>query len=205
MSGLSPHPLPPRDLATRALPIVFGTQPLFQIHDATQNPLFFGRLVRHRFDAPGSEYGVLYAGIDPYAAFVETFGRLPQGSVVTRAALAGNHLAEIAFQPPLRFVDLSGTGLARLGADGRLGTGDYAIAQQWSLALWRHPEQPDGMYYRSRHDPSRQCAAIFDRPGLNASVTPLGSLLAPSSAALLASILDTYGFGLIETHIHKST
>ena len=197
MSGLAPHPLPPRELAGRKLPITLLTQPLFRMHEATRYPAFFGRLARYRFDAPGREYGVLYAGGDAHAAFIETFGRLPQGSVVTRSALAGSHLARIGFQAPLRLVDLTGPGLARLGADGRLCTGDYALAQRWSLALWQHPEQPDGICYRSRHDPSRWCAAIYDRLGLNASVTTLGSLLTPSSTVLLAEILDTYGFGLI--------
>ena len=37
------------------------------------------------------------------------------------------------------------------------------IAQRWSRALWEHPQQPDGIIYRSRHDPSKVCAALFDR------------------------------------------
>jgi hypothetical protein len=66
---------------------------------------------------------------------------------------------------PLRLVDLTGPGLAQLGADARLWSGSIRIAQLWSQALFNHPEQPDGIYYLSRLNPARCCAAIFDRVG----------------------------------------
>jgi hypothetical protein len=46
----------------------------------------------------------------------------------------------------LRFVDLIEPGrLTSIGADGRLATGSYKVAQQWSAALKRHPTKPDGI------------------------------------------------------------
>jgi hypothetical protein len=29
--------------------------------------------------------------------------------------------------------------------------------------LWRHPDQPDGVLYRSRLDPDVKCVALYDR------------------------------------------
>ncbi len=85
---------------------------------------------------------------------------------------------------PLRLVDLTGPALSQIGADGRLTTGRYDISQQWALALHQHPEQPDGLLYRSRHDPSQLCAAIFDRAADALTASPLGSLADPTNAAL---------------------
>jgi hypothetical protein len=79
-----------------------------------------------------------------------------------------------------------------LGADGRLVTGDYRIAQQWSRALWAHPQQPDGITYRSRHDPSMICVALFDRCA-SAVVHGLGRLADPPAAARIADAIDWYG------------
>jgi len=84
-----------------------------------------------------------------------------------------------------------------LRADARLTSGAVAVAQRWSAALHRHPERPDGLVYRSRHDPERRCAAIFDRARDALDATDLGGLLEPN-ARLLAAILKTYDFGLVE-------
>lgn len=47
------------------------------------------------------------------------------------------------------------SGLTQIGADGRLFTGSYKIAQHWSAALRAHPSKPDGIRYPSRHDHTR--------------------------------------------------
>ena len=64
---------------------------------------------------------------------------------------------------PLRLVDLTGPGLPRLGADARLADGDHQVSQAWSAAFHGHPDRPDGILYRARHDPSRFAVAIFER------------------------------------------
>ena len=99
---------------------------------------------------------------------------------------------------PLRLVDLSGPGLAHVGADGRLLSGDYRVAQRWSLAFHCHRDRPDGHLYRSRHDLSRTCIAVFDRAEAAIDLIPLPGLIAPENAALLARIITTYGFRLID-------
>jgi hypothetical protein len=55
----------------------------------------------------------------------------------------------------------------------------------------------DGIFYRSRLDPSRQCVAIFDRAADALTTTVLGSLADPPHVHLLASLLDMYGIGLL--------
>jgi hypothetical protein len=192
------HPEPPAALQQRPLPLVSAAGPWYRLHDAERDPLYFGRTSLFRFDAPAGEFGALYLAGDPQGAFVETFGRLETGgSLVTTAALARRCLTRVTSQRPLQVVDLTGAGLRRIGADNRLSTGDYQIAQRWALRLWQHPEQPDGVQYRSRHDPSRKCLALFDRVCAVLLAERLGSLLEIPLVPLLAEILETYQYGLI--------
>jgi hypothetical protein len=72
------------------------------------------------------------------------------------------------------------------------------VSQPWALALHQHPERPDGIRFRSRHDPSRLCAALFDRIAGDLTATVVGSLAEPRHATTLGEILDTYSFGLID-------
>ncbi len=194
-----PHPDPLPDLATFDLPLSTTRQPWFRCHPAGLDPIYFGRSRRHRFDAPGAEFGILYAAADAHCAFIETFGH-ETGEVdfVTLEALAARGLCRLEPRRELRLVELSGAGLARLKADARLTSGSIAIAQLWALALFEHPEQADGIIYRSRHDPDRLCVAIFDRARDSLAASPLGSFADPSQARLLASVLEDYGLGLID-------
>ncbi len=201
MSSASPgpHPLPP-DLRRVALPLVERDAPWYRHHKPEFGPIFFGRTGECRFDAPPPEraYGVLYLAADVHCAFVETFGHghVGRGRLVTTEALSAKRLVEVRFTRPLRLVDLTESGLARIGADLRLCAGDYDVAQQWSGALHDHPAAPDGLLYRSRHDPGRLCAAVYDRAEAEVTTTPRGTLAAPEHAPLLADILKTYAFGL---------
>jgi hypothetical protein len=194
--GPEPHPLPPDDLDARELPIAVRDHPWLRIHPVQYDALHYGRAMRNRFDAPRGEFGVLYAGSDVHCTFVESFGRM-FGNLVSRQQLSEKCLSRIDVLRPLRLVDLTGPGLARLGADARLGSGDRAIAQRWSLAIWRHPSAPDGILYRSRRDPARLCAAVFDRASADLKATRLGSLLDEPNLRVLGDVLAEYGFVLI--------
>lgn len=191
------HPEPAADLDQRTLPILPAPTRWFRVHQSRYAALFFGRTGRYRFDAPAGEYGVLYAGNDEACAFVETFGHSPDLRVITMDELRQRDLSLLTVNRPLRLVDLTGFGLARIGADNRLCTGDYRVAQRWALALWRHPDRPDGLVYRSRLDPVRQCIAVFDRAGAVFTASSLGTLADPRHRRLLASLLDLYGIGLL--------
>lgn len=170
----------------------------YRLHRAAHTALYFGRSGTSRFDAQDGEYGVMYLADSPHCAFAETFGRLDQlpFPLILVSQLDERRLALVEITRDIEVVDLSGAGLAQLRADNRLGVGDYQIAQRWSLALWNHPEQPDGLRYRSRHDPSRHCLALFNRAADAVSVTDMGSLSGPDNEELLAEILDSYGFAL---------
>jgi hypothetical protein len=128
---------------------------------------------------------------------VETFGWATVVSVIDLAELRSYGLARIVSQRPLRLVDLTGAGLAQLGADERLVSGAYPIAQRWALALHRHPDRPDGLHYRARHDPSRMSAALYERAAPDLEAEPLGCLSDLQHRALLANILDAYRLGLL--------
>jgi hypothetical protein len=195
---LGAHPDPPLDLATRPLPITLFRRSWFRIHWLTRDPIYFGRSGDNRFDAPDGEFGVLYAGKDARCAFIEVFGSATGVHFVEQSELAARGLARIAPRRPLRLVNLTGEGLARVGADARLTSGEsYLAARRWALAIHDHPRKPDGIAYAARHDPSRICAALFERASAELEVTRLGPLTDLAHAALLARLLDTYKFGLV--------
>ena len=194
--SIGPLPPPPADLDDQDLRILEHRATLSRIHRIDQDPAFWGRTGRNRFDAPAGEFGVLYAATDEYGAFVETFG---DGSsrTVTVNSLTATGWSRVEPQRDLRLVDLSGPGLAQIGADERLCSGEHDVAQQWSLAMWRHPSSVDGLYYRARHDPSRMSVALFDRVAPAVSIVRDGGLTDDRHQALLAAILDTYQFSLL--------
>jgi hypothetical protein len=197
-TALGPHPDPPADFAKRPLPITIFRRPWFRIHRLTHGPLYFGRSGDNRFDAPAGEFGALYVGKDERCAFIETFGHATGVLFVEHLELAARGLARVTAKRPLRLANLAGKGLARLGADARLSAGEsYDVARRWAQAIHDHPKRPDGIAYTARHDPSRVCAVLFDRISAELNVTALGSLSAPEHAALVATLLDTYGFGLV--------
>lgn len=193
------HPEPPTDLNLRPLPLVSIQATWYRLHSADRPAGYFGRAGLHRFDDPDRSFGVLYLGDSPHCCFVETFGRSEHSTrIVTSHSLQQRALAHVEFQQPTRVVDLTGAGLAHISADSRLVTGSYEVAQRWSVSLWAHPEQPDGVLYRSRHDPARLCLARFERASSLIQVSSLGNLLAPEHTELLADILDTYALGYVE-------
>lgn len=196
--GPGTHP-DPEDLSSLSLPLVSLEQPWLRIHRRDLSPVYFGKRGDSRFDAPAQEFGVLYLAGNLKGAFVETFIRGKEGQRFTTLLELGNRaMAEIRFSRTLRLVDFTGSGLARLGADGRLcAGGDYRISQRWALAVWRHPDQPDGILYPARHDLSLRCAAVFDRAGGDVSARNLGSLTDRRHRALLGNLLETYKISLL--------
>jgi hypothetical protein len=199
MARPNPHPDPRADLSTIELPITRRSRQWFRAHKCRRRPLFFGRTGQWRYDDPKGTYGVLYVAADFEGAFVE--GCLHDAAVGTTTPLLSERYlrkrcaSKIRFAGRLKLVDLSGSGLATIGADARLCVGDYRVAQRWSRALWSHPQQPDGILYLSRHNPSIMCAAIFDRAGV-ATAEKLGSFLGPRLIRQTAALLDAYGVGL---------
>lgn len=175
--------LPPPPEALPPLPI-FAAEPdtvWWRIHGARRGPVFFGPAAgqppTYRFDAPRSEYRVLYLGQTLEAAFIETLLRNPRIPFVERAEIESRCVSVLHNRHPLRLVDLRGHGLSQIGADNRLTTAPYPTAGRWALALWRHGDRPDGLLYRSRHNPDHGCAAIFDRPHCQFNVSSTKALM----------------------------
>jgi hypothetical protein len=194
-----PHSDPPADLATRSLPLLTTTEPWFRIHRIQYAPLYFGTSGDGRFDVPGGKTGVLYVAADEAGAFIETLGHATGTRVLTLSALRSRAIAEIQVRRPLRLVNLTGPGLAQLGADERLCAGEYTIAQQWSAAFFRHPQKPDGLYYRSRHDPQRCCAAIYHRALRSLRVVRHVGLAEREAIWLLGTLQRLYAFLIDDT------
>jgi hypothetical protein len=139
----------------------------------------------------------LYAGEDPHCAFIETFGH-NTGSTrrISAMDLARRALSRIDVSRPLRLLDLTGANAAALGVDARLYAGEYSVAQQWSLAFYRHRDAPDGIYHPARHDSERTCLALYDRAAATISAVQFPLLTEPSQRALLADIVRRYRFAV---------
>jgi hypothetical protein len=198
------HPPPHAQLAAQhplILTLLAG-EILYRHHKKFNDPVYFGKKGYYRFDDPDCPasgcFGVLYAGADPECCLLESSGETTGVPAVSGAYLDARAIARMELTGSLRFIDLvNDGGLASIGADGRLGTGSYKVAQQWSAALKNHPCKPDGIRYRSRHAPERIAFAIYERPPSTFSLTSMGSFTDPANEALFKRILKTYNFALI--------
>ena len=166
-------PEPPVDIATRKLPLVErppGTR-YVRIHRAADGPVWFGwnpgagqfRPPTNRFDAPDRSFGVLYAAVTRDGSFAETVGRKPD-TFRANDELSGLAMTTLALTKALRLVDLhGGAAVGALGATGVVGVGPQSLARRWSKVLHAHPEMPDGIEYRCRHNSDEIAVALFDR------------------------------------------
>jgi hypothetical protein len=198
------HPLPHPELRSQT-PLIHTAKKgdvLYRHHRVDKDPIYFGTSGNNRFDDPdcpaSHAFGVLYAGEDPQCCFIESCGGTTGVPAVSGAYLDARAMATLELTEDLHFIDLYSTGgLTRIGADGRLFTGSYKIAQHWSAALRAHPSKPDGIRYPSRHDHTRVAYAIYPRPASTFKVGSLGSLMAPANRSLLNDILTLYKVELL--------
>jgi len=149
----------------------------------------------HRFDDPAGQFRVCYLGTTIDVCFAETFLRNPPVRILGFEDLATRSIATVEVGRELRLVPLHGPGLARLGTTAEpASSGDYSLPQAWSRALWEHNNAPDGLIYRSRHDDSSFCIALYDRAAESMVVVMNRSLT--DDAGLLAGLLKRYDLGL---------
>ncbi len=138
------HPFPPPDLDSRPLPIAENRGPWWRSYYPTTRggqpwgPLRLARTRSNRFDSPTYRYGVLYAAENLDGALIETFGRNLTSRLLHLADLEARHLALVHASRSLRLVDLTGRGLAGLGADSRLWAGDDY--EYWDVERKRYPQ-----------------------------------------------------------------
>jgi hypothetical protein len=127
--------------------------------------------------------------------FAETFLRNPPVRILGLDDLALRSIATIEVDHELRLVALHGPGLSRLGTTTEpANTSDYEISRAWSRAFWEHTDKPDGLAYRSRHDDSALCVALYDRAKHHLGA--IGDRVLTADPQLLARLLKRYRLGL---------
>lgn len=189
-------PLPPADLAARKLPLVTLSGDLFRIHQQVHNWRYFGRKKSERFDDPQGVFGVLYGSTTPEAAFAEVFLRKLASMSVAEADLQ-SRVVSIFNAKPLRCVELTGSGLRKVSCDNRISTEKpYKTTHLWSRALFVHPQHPDGMVYRSRHNPRFRCIALFNRCDAKLMDVRCEPLMDPPRRAWCSEQLDRYDLAI---------
>lgn len=195
-------PLPPANFASRPLRTTTLSvgEILYRIHRADRGPLYFGRAKdpeqRQRWDAPDGGYGVCYLAREESTAFVETLLRDLELDAVPETELAIRSLARVCIRDPIRLAEMHGRALRSHGADASVVQGPYPVTWEWSAAIHAHPEEPDGILCRARHDDSGFTIALFERAADKIELLASTGLLNPARIHDLANWLDRYGVGV---------
>lgn len=190
-------PYPPHDFDRRrvATVTIARRRLVYRIHRHDHEPLHYGRTSASRFDAPNRNYGVCYFGLSERAAFAETFLRHLGETLIDWVDLAARSLTIFRVVDTLRPARLYGPGLSRMGATAAVTHGPHAIAQAWSAALRAHPDRPDGVIYRARHDDDERCLALFERRDSPFEVVSTAPLADDVNA--IVALIDHYGIGVV--------
>jgi hypothetical protein len=172
---------------------------LWRVYRKTHDPLWFGPAPGSpplgRFDAPGGEFGVCYFGESLGVAVLET---LVRGSrrLLDRAAVEARAASTLVTMNPMRFLQVEGAGLARIGIGAEQAhAADYADCQRMVLDLFQRHADVDGVQYRSRWDTSQLCWAIFDRA--KDKLGPPGAPEWLGDGAIIGPVLDRYELDVV--------
>lgn len=196
---------PPSDFSARSIPVHelnLALTDVMRIHRSVHLPIFYNRRsaskIIFRFDAPADEYGVLYASESFSACMAETVirdrfenQRLP--IVLSETELGERSVSLLGQDTPrlLRLADLTQP-LFTLGFTGQILTDPcYAVPNLWSKAVYDHPDNFDGIYFRSRYA-NAPSIAIFDR----CSVVQRGPAVPLLASPYLGPFLDHHGIVL---------
>lgn len=129
-------------------------------------PVHFSKRNNTRFD-PKSGVGTLCVGETLAGAMMEVFDDQwgPVGSIgrsVTEAQLSQTWVTRVSL-PNVSLFDATGPNLSKIGTDAQVLTGKYTTTRKWAVKMMLHPDQIDGVLYRSRHDLDRKNIALFGR------------------------------------------
>lgn len=189
-------PPPQHELNTRRLPtsqIEVGST-LVRIHRPGQ-ALFFGpgpgQRPRGRFDSLDGEFATCYMAENTLAAFAETFLREGRVKLVMEGELAVRWWSRLQVVAPLTLVSCHGSALTTLQTTSAISSGAYSRSRAWAAALHKHPDAPDGLRYRSRHNDDQFCIAMFDRAASSVRAFETLPLLHPSTDVVEA--INAYG------------
>lgn len=192
-------PLGPADAAATARLATVAMEPalLVRVSGFTTNEPYFAASGANRFDAPGCpaspEFATCYFGTNLIVALAETVlhDDLPDAGFfrLARSRFVGKHVLRFAGET-LIVADLTGPHLKRLGGHADLsGTGNYSVAQAWSLAVHRNPGEYDGFTYMSRHINDQRAVVLFDRARAKLALASYGKLLLDPDFATAADKL----------------
>ncbi len=168
----SPRPirLPAADFDKKPLPFrtVRGLKAL-RVH-GPYPPVEFRLVSSHRFSHPDAPEALLYLSFDLEICLMECFGDAiygRPGSVVSRSAWMRKRVTRIQVFVSLRICDLTSVETrTALKVDlSALTHPDLDVPQAWGLAIQKHPDSVDGLFYHSRFT-AKRCLVLFDRPGL---------------------------------------
>ncbi len=144
-----------------------GTQ-IIKIHQSIYGPLWFspapGATPAYRFDAPNSEYRIMYTAKTLDGAFVETVLRKSAGRILKKRFVEERSWSTITVQHPLELAKLYDDGLLWHGTDADIGSsGSYDEPRKMAVSLHGAFTTLDGIAWRARHDNGEMCYALFNR------------------------------------------
>jgi hypothetical protein len=84
------------------------------------------------------------------------------GRSVTEQILNQTWVTRVSL-PTVHLFDATGPNLSKIGTDAQFLTGRYSTTRKWAARMMKHPDDIDGVWYRSRHDPNRLNVALFQR------------------------------------------
>jgi hypothetical protein len=198
MENMAPSDgLPPDVFSERKIPVEGLTAgvTLYRMHGNSHGPVYFGKSGDYRFDSPDRSYGVLYAAGTTAGCFVETLLREPGKDYVSESEISIRRITEIKIVANLSLAQLHGSGLYKMGATAASVSGDYSVSQAWSKAIHAHPQNLDGIAYRSVRDNSLVCYALFDRIP-NSNLRKGRSMTLTQHPRIFGEILDRYDVAL---------
>ena len=169
---------------------------LVRIHWQTNGPVFFGpkpgNSASNRFDAPSSEYRVLYAAADLPGAYVETVLRRPF-RVMRRSEADDRAATRLQIQRPLKLAKVMDEGLQWHGIHaGEISVDDYGPSRQLARAFHTAFSDIDGLAYRSRYNNGQVCFALFNRVD-PAELVPTARLDFHTAPAVVDDLMKLYG------------
>jgi len=176
---------------------------LYRISRYSSGEPYFGKTANNRFDDRSrpkkGRFGTCYFGLDLETAIAETVlhDEMPvKGTFfIAYTEIASRYLVRFK-RGSLMLAKLTGVSLKTLGGHGSLSTIiPYDLPQRWAMAVHRHPQCVDGIYYMSRHLNDRPAVVVFERAkarlaGASAEGLPRVSEIMKALAALRISFVS---------------
>ncbi len=163
---------PPRNLSRIPLtPISVSVKDLYRISRHPSGEPYFGKTANNRFDDRSTpkkgRFGTCYFGLDLETAIAETVlhDEMPVNGTfpIAYTEIESRYLVRFE-RGSLMLANLTGIPLKTLGGHGSLSTiTPYNLPQRWAMAVHRHPQRVDGIYYMSRHLNDRPAVVVFER------------------------------------------